>query len=190
MSQRDYITVVSGAPRSGTSMMMQMLDAGGLPALTDHQRKPDVHNPSGYFEFEPVKSLARNASWMPLARGKAVKIIYRLLWYLPPQFDYRIIFLERDLADVLASQGEMLRARGHSAADQDAKHMLGVFEREIRDTRAWLARQPNMRVLIAPYGEVVAAPKQWTGNVSRFLDGLDENAMAGVIDAGLRHHGA
>lgn len=190
MKPRNYITVVSGMPRSGTSLMMQMLNAGGVPALTDDRRAPDVHNPLGYFEYEAVKSLARDASWMGWARGKAVKIIYRLLRYLPPEFEYRVIFMERELGEVVASQRDMLRARGDAAADQDTERMLVAFAAEMDEARAWLAAQSNIRTLFSPYGEIVANPEQWAGELSRFLDGLNVVAMAASVDARLRHHGA
>ncbi len=190
MNPRNYITVVSGTPRSGTSLMMQMLNAGGIPAFTDNRRAPDVHNPLGYFEYEAVKSLARDASWMASARGKAVKVIYRLLRFLPPEFEYRVIFMGRELGEVLASQRDMLRALGDAAADQDTERMLAVFESEMDEARAWLAAQSNIRTFFAPYGEIVANPEQWTGELSRFLDGLDVGPMAASVDARLRHHGA
>ena len=85
---RDYVTVVTGAPRSGTALMMRMLDAGGIPALTDGHRPPDEHNPGGYFEYDPVKRLAEDASWLEAARGRAVKVIYRLLAHLPNSYQF------------------------------------------------------------------------------------------------------
>jgi hypothetical protein len=190
MNDRKYITVVSGLPRSGTSLMMQMLNAGGVPVLTDNRRLPDIHNPLGYFEYEAVKSLARDASWMGSACGKAVKVIYRLLRYLPREFEYRIIFMERELAEVLASQREMLRERGDAAADQNTDRMLVAFRAEMQEARAWLAAQPNIQTLFAPYAQIVAHPEHWAAELSRFLDGLDTTAMTLSVDARLRHHGA
>ncbi|MBV9498408.1 MAG: hypothetical protein JO138_03440 [Acidobacteriaceae bacterium] len=188
MNPRNYVAVVSGMPRSGTSLMMQMLNSGGLPVLTDNSRAPDTHNPRGYFEYEPVKHLGRDASWIGLARGKAVKIIYRLLRYLPPELEYRVIFVERELTDVFASQQDMLRARGDAAADQDEKRIIAAFQAEISEARAWLAAQPNMHTMYAPYGEIIANPEKWAGELSRFLDGLDTAAMAASVDPRLRHH--
>src|SRR5229473_1246199 len=112
MSIRDYVTVVTGMPRSGTSLMMQMLEAGGITALADDRRPADIHNPQGYFEYEPVTRIARDASWLEAARGKAVKIIYRLLPHLPADFGYRIVFMDRNLSEIFMSQRDMLRARG------------------------------------------------------------------------------
>src|SRR5205809_5271301 len=98
------IVVVSGLPRSGTSLMMQLLHAGGIPALTDHIRAPDTDNPRGYFEFERVKKVKEDAAWLPDARGKVVKMVSQLLYDLPATERYRVVFMERDLEEVLASQ--------------------------------------------------------------------------------------
>ena len=190
---RDYVTVVSGAPRSGTSLMMRMLEAGGIPALTDGQRPPDTHNPHGYFEYSPVKrlALADGASWIEAARGQAVKVIYRLLTHLPSRMSYRIVFMERDLEEVFASQRDMLRAQGDAAASQEAAHLIPAFAAELRAARDWLARQPNMSVLAVPYAEVVRDPLAWSREVSRFLGaGLDEAAMAAAVDPALYRHRA
>src|SRR5579872_1312474 len=110
--ERDFVTIVSGLPRSGTSMMLRMLAAGGLPILTDGVRTPDEDNPHGYLEWEGVKSLARDASWVASARGKGVKVIYYWLRDLPRDCRYRVIFMRRDLDEVLASQAAMLERRG------------------------------------------------------------------------------
>src|SRR6516225_5664390 len=93
----DAIIIVSGLPRSGTSLMMQMLDNGGVPVVTDNIRTADTDNPRGYYEFERVKKIKQDASWLPATRGKAVKMVSQLLYDLPPSEKYRIIFLERDL---------------------------------------------------------------------------------------------
>jgi LPS sulfotransferase NodH len=189
---RDYVTVVSGAPRSGTSLMMRMLEAGGIPALTDGQRPPDAHNPHGYFEYSPVKHLAEDASWIEAARGRAVKIIYRLLMHLPPRMSYRIVFMERDLEEVFASQRDMLRAQGDAAASQEGTRLIPAMAAELRAVRDWLARQPGMPVLAVPYAEVVRDPLKWAHEVARFLGaGLDEAAMAAAVDPSLyRHRGS
>jgi LPS sulfotransferase NodH len=188
---RDYVTVVSGAPRSGTSLMMRMLEAGGIPALTDGQRPPDAHNPHGYFEYSPVKRLALGdaASWIEAARGQAVKIIYRLLMHLPPHMTYRIIFMERDLAEVFASQRDMLRAQGDAAASQEPARLIPAMAAELRAAKDWLARQPGISVLAVPYTEVVRDPPKWSREVSYFLGaGLDETAMAAAVDPSLCRH--
>ncbi|MGA2722836.1 MAG: sulfotransferase domain-containing protein [Bryobacteraceae bacterium] len=189
---RDYVTVVSGAPRSGTSLMMRMLAAGGIPALTDGRRPPDAHNPHGYFEYSPAKRLAEDASWIEAARGRAVKIIYRLLTHLPPRMSCRIIFMERDLEEVFASQRDMLLAQGNAAASQEGDHLIPAMAAELRVVRDWLARQPGMPVLAVPYAEVVRDPLAWAHEVAHFLGaGLDEAAMAAAVDPSLyRHRGS
>ena len=188
MSIRNYVTVVTGMPRSGTSLMMQMLAAGGLTAVTDNRRAPDIHNPRGYFEYEPVTRMTQDASWMAAARGKAVKIIYRLLPHLPPDLEYRAVFMERNLGEVFRSQRDMLRARGDAAAGQEEDRMIAAFTAELEQTRRWLGGQPNIHTLFVAYSDVISDPALWSSRLSHFLDGLDESAMAGVVDPGLRHH--
>lgn len=167
--------------------MMRMLDAGGIPALTDGVRPPDAHNPHGYFEFEPVKRLARDSSWMEAARGRAVKIIYRLLIHLPAQFEYRVVFMDRDLPEVFESQREMLAARGDGAASQAPKHMIRAFAEEVRVAKEWLASRPATSLLSVPYAGVVRDPLRWSGEVSRFLGGLNVAAMGSMVDPQLYH---
>ena len=169
--------------------MMQMLDAGGIPALTDGLRQPDPHNPRGYFEYEPVKRLAENSAWLKRARGVSVKIIYRLLVHLPPGLKYRILFMERDLNEVFDSQRDMLAASGEPAADQDRDLLVRAFTAEVRAARERLAQRREIRVLDVPYADVICDPVHWAGEVARFLDGgLDEAAMAAVVDPSLHRH--
>ncbi len=118
MSLDGEIVVVSGLPRSGTSLMMQMLAAGGMEVVSDHQRRPDVDNPRGYWELEQVKRIQRDTSWIPQTRGKAFKMISQLLYQLPSTESYRIIFMQRDLDEVLASQEKMLARRNRPVAPQ------------------------------------------------------------------------
>jgi hypothetical protein len=186
---RGYITVVSGAPRSGTSLMMRMLDAGGIPAFTDRVRSSDAHNPHGYFEYEPVKRLASDSSWMEGARGKAVKIIHRLLVHLPAGFEYRIVFMDRSLTEVFDSQRTMLTTLGHESANQQKESIVSALAKEVREVKQWLASHPTTSLLSAPYAAVVREPVEWSANVSRFLGGgLDEAAMAAIADPALYHN--
>ena len=140
----DFITVVSGLPRSGTSLMMQMLHAGGLPALTDGLRTADENNLRGYFEYEPVKRLRSDRSWLPQARGHAVKIIHLLLRELPLDgtLQYRIVFMQRPIEEVIASQHSMLAREGKAGAD--AAVLKKAFEGQLAQLHAWLAQQPGM----------------------------------------------
>ena len=167
---------------------MQMLRAGGMPLLIDDRRAADVHNPRGYFEYEPAKHLAADSSWMKTSRGQAVKIIYRLLRHLPGDVDYRIVFLERDLAEVFESQQDMLRSMNHPAAFQDRERILSALAAELDEAKQWLSHRSNMQVLAVPYADVIANSMRWSHEISRFLDGLDESAMAAAVDPALYRH--
>ena len=189
MTERDYVTIVSGIPRSGTSLMMRMLDAGGIPALTDGARRPDNHNPHGYFEYEPVKRLSVDSSWMEMARGKSLKVIYRLLRFLPAGIPYRVVLMERDLHEVFDSQRDMLQARGDSAADQSGDRLIAVLAAELEETKNWLLRQSNIGLLEVRYANIIRAPAGQAQELSRFLGGgLDERAMAAAVDPALYRH--
>lgn len=184
-----YVTVVSGMPRSGTSMMMQMLEAGGMPIVADANRPADVHNLRGYFEDERARRLAQESGWLVEARGKAVKIIYRLLRHLPADLEYRVIFMERDADEVFASQRDMLIDRRDRAAEQDREKMIRAMSADLEATKGWLNAQPNMRCLWVPYAEVVSEPAGWARRIADFLGGeMDQEAMAGVVTPSLYRH--
>ena len=185
-SSSNFITVVSGLPRSGTSLMMQMLHAGGLPVLTDGLRAADQNNLRGYFEFEPVKRLRSDRSWLPQARGQAVKIIHLLLrdLLLDGSLQYRIVFMQRPLSEVLASQRAMLEREGKSAAD--AAVLTKAFEGQLAQLDGWFATQPSLAVLRVPYHQVVQQPRSVAEALNDFLGGdLDTTAMARAVDPAL-----
>jgi hypothetical protein len=178
------IIVVSGLPRSGTSLMMQMLDNGGVPVVTDSVRTADPDNPKGYYEYEPVKATKRDASWLPATRGKAVKMVSQLLYDLPPSEAYRIIFMERDLEEVLLSQEKMLRRLGRAPAPRET--IRPAFETHLERLHAWLARQPNMAVLRVSYNLLLEGPREEAQRVLAFLGGAaDVEAMAKTVDPSL-----
>jgi len=184
--RHDFITIVSGLPRSGTSMMMQMLEAGGVPVLTDNLREADTDNPRGYYEFEPVKQVARDVSWLADAHGKATKMVYQLLYELPPNYSYRVILMERDLREVVASQNAMLARQGKGQGDLADDALIGVFRRHLDDVTRWLERQPNFRTLRVSYNDVLADPASAVRRVDGFLDGgLDTAAMSNALDVSL-----
>ncbi|MBI3863170.1 MAG: sulfotransferase family protein [Planctomycetia bacterium] len=184
--QRDFITIVSGLPRSGTSLMLQMLAAGGMPVLSDGVRPADDDNPHGYFEWEQVKSLKQDASWVPAAVGKAVKAIYWFLQDFPAGHTYRVIFLRRNLDEVLLSQAKMLERRGTRETSRDDRRMKLLFEQELREIDAWLAQQSAMTTLNVDYQAVLNAPAEQAARVDRFLGGgLNVAAMAAAVDPGL-----
>ncbi len=180
------IVVVSGLPRSGTSMMMRMLEAGGVRPLEDGIRAADISNPKGYFEFEPVKDLeaARgDVPWLPEARGKAVKIISFLLTWLPEDFNYQVIFMQRDLDEVLASQQQMLTRRGEAAGAGTSRE---VFAAHLAQVDRFMAARPCFETLHVPYREAVASPEATAAAVARFLGrSMDTAAMARAVEASL-----
>lgn len=177
----NYITVVSGLPRSGTSLMMQLLHAGGIPALTDHIRAPDADNPRGYYEFERVKQVKADAAWLPDARGKVVKMVSQLLYDLPTTEQYRIVFMERDLDEVLQSQEKMLIRLGQPVAPRDS--LRRAFTLHLNGIRSWLSEQPNMQVLRIRYIDVVQRTMDEIARLNQFLDGrLEPTAAFHAVD--------
>jgi hypothetical protein len=180
------ITIVSGLPRSGTSLMMQMLSAGGMPVLSDGERKADTDNPKGYVEWERIKQLPKDPILIAEAENKAVKVISQLLLSLPPAHEYRIIFMQRPLPEVLKSQDEMLRRRGNADAIGDSSPIEEAFQRHLMETSQWMARQSNMQVLRVHYHRLLREPKPVAEEVAKFLRmGLDLEAMAQQVDGSL-----
>ena len=142
----EFITVVSGLPRSGTSMMMKMLEAGGLPPVTDELRAADEDNPKGYYEFERVKLMDQgDTEWVVDARGKVIKVISALLKHLPPGEQYRVIFVRRNMPEILASQRKMRVHREEDPDRQDDVQMKVLFEKHLRGVEEWLASRRNVR---------------------------------------------
>ncbi|HLT47753.1 MAG TPA: hypothetical protein VK002_11040 [Rubricoccaceae bacterium] len=178
------VVVVSGLPRAGTSMLMQMLAAGGLRPFTDGAREADASNPRGYFEHERVKALARDKSWVPEAHGHAVKVVAPLLPHLPAGPAYRVVFVERALDEVLRSQTAMLARLGRPSADPAV--VRPVYARHLAAARAWLDGTPRAEVLPLAHAEVLADPAAAAARLNAFLGGhLDEAAMAAVVDPSL-----
>ena len=181
--EREAITIVSGLPRSGTSMMMKMLEAGGMPVLTDHVRTADEDNPKGYYEFERVKQIETDQAWLEGAKGKAVKMVGALLKHLPPSYAYRVVFMRRQMDEVLASQRKMLARRGEPADTVSDERMSELFSKHVAQLEAWLDEQPNIDVLYIDYGQVLEEPVELAQRVNRFLgSGLAEERMAAVVD--------
>ncbi len=180
----EAIIVVSGLPRSGTSMTMKMLAEGGISLLTDGIRVADESNPEGYYEFEKVKQLdkAGDLSWLNQARGKAVKIISFLLPNLPDTLDYRVIFMHRDLHEVIASQNRMLVKRGEPAGADDDR-MLTLFDDHLKKVKQVIAARPCFDVIDIDYHEVLDQPRRQATRISEFLGGgLDVECMAAAVD--------
>ena len=181
-----FATIVSGLPRSGTSMMMMMLEAGGLPVLTDQVRTADQENPKGYYEYEPVKKTRADASWASEALGKAVKVVHLLMYDLPKDHRYRVVLMRRNLDEVLASQQSMLAAQGQRGADMSDNRLAKIFDKQMETLVAWLARQSNFEVLEISYNQVIKEPHSFAEKIRAFLgDTLDVDAMTTAVDPSL-----
>ena len=177
------IVIVSGLPRSGTSLMMQMLQAGGMPLLTDDLRPADADNPNGYWEYEPVKRLQQDNSWLPKAEGKAVKVISALLQYLPPQHTYKIISMQRPMQEVLASQTVMLERRSEQSGKADDRTLETVFVQHLDRIEHWLVTQKHMTLLPVNYHETIAGPEATAARMAQFLNlPLAVDVMARAVD--------
>ena len=185
------VTVVSGLPRSGTSLAMQMIHAGGIPALTDGQRTSDDSNPRGYFELERVKQLKQDKSWLDDAAGKVVKVIHLLLAELPDDRPYRVVFMQRDLREVVQSQATMLARSGRAGGQLAPERLIAVYEQQLKTVEQWLAARPNFSVLRVPYAQLVSDPASVVPAVNAFLGGsLDEARMRAAVDPGLHRNRA
>lgn len=184
MENKDYIIVVSGLPRSGTSMMMKMLEAGGLPILTDNLREADANNPKGYYEFERVKELPNgDYGWIPEAGGKVVKIVTGLIMNLPPDAKFKVIFMQRAMKEVLSSQKKMLGRLGREDDRVEDEKMKKIYQEHLKQVNAWIAKQPNIEVLYVNYNTMLGSPLESLQKVNEFLGGgMDVNVMAGVVD--------
>lgn len=190
MKYGEPIYVVSGLPRSGTSMAMKMLEAGGLDVVTDGNRMADEDNPKGYYEDDRVLNLAEDVdkAWLGESRGKVVKIISYLLSYLPKENNYKIIFMRRNIEEVLASQQKMLERRGEEDETTDEKmlenyrdHLL-LIDRRLRDTQNWA----HLEAVNIDYKEAVGEPRKAAEKINAFVGGhLDVDKMAAVVDAKL-----
>ncbi len=164
-------------------MVMQMLAAGGVSILSDGRREADENNPRGYLEFEGVKNLRNDNSWVGDARGKAVKVITQLLPALPMKFHYRIVYVERDLDEVLASQRRMLARDGNAGARMSDEQLRRTFSAQAKRICGWLAKQPNVEVLALDYRNVVADPRSTAAAIARFVGGeCDVERMAAAVD--------
>jgi hypothetical protein len=185
------IVVVSGLPRSGTSMMMQMLQAGGLEILTDAVRLPDASNPKGYLEFEAVKNLdkGRPPAWLGQARGKAVKIVSSLVTCLPKTYNYQVIFMRRDLDEVIASQNKMLVDRGTPPDFTQDQQVRALYATHVEDTLRFLRGRRLVSTLVVDYTQALSSPRETAQRVVKFLGtSLDVDRMAAAADPALHRN--
>lgn len=180
------IIVVSGLPRSGTSMMMQMLAAGGIATLTDDDRPPDESNPRGYFEFGPVKKLGKQNDWVDDAGGKAVKIVAQLLPKMPHKHEKRIIFMSRPLGEIIGSQSQMLERLGRKGGAISSRQLAATYKKQVDSLSRSLPQRNGLAAITIDYAHCIADPQSAARRVNLFLGGsLDEQAMAAAIDASL-----
>lgn len=182
----DTIVVVSGLPRSGTSLMMQMLEAGGIPPFADFQRTADDDNPRGYYELEAIKQLKTRPEVLKDAPGKVVKAIHMLLADLPDEYPYKVVFMRRELKEVVASQRKMLERTGKRGAALQDEALIKVFQGQLDKVNAWLKSKPNIQVLDVPHRSLINDPGPVIQGLDAFLGGqLDTRAMLSVIDPDL-----
>jgi len=182
--EEEFITIVSGLPRSGTSMMMKMLEAGGIQPVTDNLRTADDDNPRGYYEFERVKKMPEgDISWVGEAQGKAVKVISALLEHLPSEYLYRVLFMQRKVEEILASQKQMLIRSGKPTGEVTDGQLAAVYDKHLVKVTTWLADQPNFSTLFLDYGLILAEPERYAKQVSQFLgNSLDVSKMVAIVD--------
>ena len=179
----DTIVIVSGLPRSGTSMMMQMLAAGGVEPLIDDLRAADDDNPKGYFEFERVKQIEHDQAWLADARGRVVKLISALLKHLPPAYNYKVVFMRRAMPEILASQRQMLLRRGEPADAVPDDKMAALFGKHVAQVESWLASQSNIETVYVSYNEVMKEARPQAEIINAFLGGsLNVDAMIEAAD--------
>jgi len=180
------VIVVSGLPRSGTSLAMQAIHAGGIEPVTDGERVADPDNPRGYYEFERVKALRTDKSWLDSAAGKVVKVIHMLVPELPDDRPYRVVFMERELSEVLASQSTMLARSGRAGAALPPDRLKAIYEQQLRQVHEWLTARPNFAVLRVPYRGFVSEPSAQVERIADFIGGpLDRAAMVRAVDPSL-----
>jgi hypothetical protein len=186
-----FVSVVSGLPRSGTSMMMRALGCAGMPLLTDNVRQGDGRNPHGYFEWEAVKSKDSYLTWMDQARGHAVKLVSRFLMHLPATHGYRVVFMHRDIEAVIRSQRDM--AAHHSGniwGEGEGEALARLYHDHVAKVVAWVRSRPNMQLLELDYQQVLEAPQAEFAKVAQFLSlvPLAVDAMVQTVDKRLDHH--
>ena len=180
------ITIVSGLPRTGTSLMMQMLAAGGMTVLTDGLRQADIENPRGYYEWEPAKQLPQRPELIKEAEGKVVKVISQLLFALPSGPEYRIVFMERPLEEVVASQAEMIRRKQTTAPALAPSAMINALQVHLNQVRAMLGSKSNVTLQFVKHSDVISSPRDVCNAVRQFLGrDLDVEAMLAQVDVSL-----
>ncbi len=180
------ITIVSGLPRSGTSMMMNMLEKGGMEVLTDKERGADEDNPEGYYEYERVKDLPEDTEWLEKAEGKAVKVLGELIKHIPEGYQYKVIFMERNLEEIIESQEKMLIRKGKDPDEVSKEELRAMFKDYKKILKEQISSHPGMEVLYVSYNDIMSHPEPVVDSISAFFDGeLEKEAMLKVINEDL-----
>jgi hypothetical protein len=185
---KQIVNIVSGLPRSGTSMMMRMLEAGGIEPLTDYVRTADEDNPRGYYEFERVKQIKNDTDWLAEAGGKVVKMVSMLLLDLPPNRRYRIVFMRREMREILASQRKMEERQGKEIkkgkeAEAEDRVLAELFRKHLIKVHSFLDKAGNIELLYVRYNDIIADPRSEAEKVNRFFgDILDVEKMVEVVE--------
>ncbi|MBO6879178.1 alkaline phosphatase family protein [Winogradskyella sp.] len=180
--KKDQIVIVSGLPRSGTSLMMQMLNAAGLDILTDENRSADASNPKGYYEYEPVMSLHKDNTWLAKAKNKSLKVVAPLLKFLNPEFRYKVIFMNRDLTEVVKSQQKMI---GKDPETLPTK-LLQAYEKHLKQVATWKDKEPGVELIYVNYKDVVDDASSVVDKLESFIGlELDKKSMTGCVDKNL-----
>lgn len=180
--QPPFVAIVSGLSCSGTSMMMKMLESGGVPVMTDNLREADIDNLNGYYEFLPALKVKNDSSWLKDANHKAVKMVYQLLYDLPDGFEYRVLMMRRAIDEVLASQKKMLQRLGKPTDTIPDEKMAELFRAGLSKFETWVAQKPNFRIIDVDYNKMVADPLPQIDAINKLLGGsLDTDAMVEVV---------
>jgi hypothetical protein len=166
----NFITIVSGLPRSGTSMMMQILESGGMEVITDNIRKANEDNPLGYYEYERVKKIKDDTGWLKETRGKAFKMISQLLYDLPSNENYKVIFMKRKMSEILASQSKMLERMGSSKDGISDEKMGEFFDKHLSKIIDWIEGRKYIDVLYIGYNDFLINPDEHIKTLNRFLN--------------------
>ena len=180
--RKDQIVIVSGLPRSGTSLMMQMINKGGIEALTDDKRQADISNPKGYYEYEPVMALHKDNSWLHKAQNKSLKVVAPLLKFLGPKYRYKVIFMNRDLGEVVKSQQKMI---GKNTESLPVK-LFQSYTKHLNQVEVWKEKTPNVELIYLDYKEVLTQTDQAIDKVAKFIGvEMNKEAMKRCIDTSL-----
>jgi len=180
--RKDQIVIVSGLPRSGTSLMMQMLDKGGVKILTDENRKADTSNPKGYFEYDPVMSIHKDNLWLDKAKDKSVKVVAPLLKFLDPKYRYKVIFMNRDLTEIVKSQQKMIGKDPETLPTR----LLNAYKKHLNQVEIWKDREPGVELIYLNYKDVLNNTEESLEKVVSFIGvEMNKDQMASCVDKSL-----